>query len=104
MLDAMENFESFSEDVLNLDFVDPDRFYMDVGKEICPRSRAARAMKRRYIAGENAVKKNQRVEGNGFIPVEPYYRPWKATLDTNPAIESTSYSGRNLVSQPLPIR
>ena len=37
MLDAMENFQSYFERVVDLDCVFLDRFYVDVGKEICPR-------------------------------------------------------------------
>ena len=36
LLDATEHFESFFEDVFDPAFVQLDRFYVDVGKEICP--------------------------------------------------------------------
>jgi hypothetical protein len=36
--DAMDYFQSFLEDCLDLDFVETDRLYVDVGKEICPRT------------------------------------------------------------------
>jgi len=35
LLDAMEYFKSYLEDVLDFDFVQQDRFYVDLGKEIC---------------------------------------------------------------------
>jgi hypothetical protein len=37
LLDAMENFESYLERVIDMDFVYLDRLYVDAGKEICPR-------------------------------------------------------------------
>lgn len=37
MLDAMENFQSYLERVIDLDFVYLNRLYIDIGKEICPR-------------------------------------------------------------------
>jgi hypothetical protein len=37
MLDAMENFESYLERVIDLDFVHLNQLYVDLGKEICPR-------------------------------------------------------------------
>ncbi len=36
LLDAMESFESFFEDVFDLSFLQLDRVYVDIGKEICP--------------------------------------------------------------------
>ena len=36
MLDAMEFFQSYLEDIIDLDRVFLDRFYVDLGKEICP--------------------------------------------------------------------
>ena len=36
LLDVMEHFESYLEPVMDLRLVDLDRFYVDVGKEICP--------------------------------------------------------------------
>jgi len=35
LLDAMENFEAYFERLVDLDFVYQDRFYVDIGKEIC---------------------------------------------------------------------
>ena len=35
LLDAMEYFHLYLEDVIDLDFVQRDRFYVDIGKEIC---------------------------------------------------------------------
>jgi len=37
LLDAMENFQTYFERIVDLDFVFLDRFYVDVGKEICAR-------------------------------------------------------------------
>ena len=37
LLNAMEHFETFFEDLFDPAFVQLDRFYVDVGKEICPR-------------------------------------------------------------------
>jgi hypothetical protein len=37
MLDAMENFQSYLDRVVDLDFIYLDRFWVDVGKEICSR-------------------------------------------------------------------
>jgi hypothetical protein len=37
LLDAMENFQAYFERIIDLDFVYLDRFYVDIGKEICPR-------------------------------------------------------------------
>lgn len=34
----MEYFESFLEDCLDLDFIEMDRLYVDIGKEICPQT------------------------------------------------------------------
>jgi len=36
MLDAMENFQAYFERVVDLDFIHLNRFYVDLGKEICP--------------------------------------------------------------------
>ena len=36
LLDAMEYFQSFLEDVLDFSYVDKNRLYVDLGKEICP--------------------------------------------------------------------
>ena len=36
LLDAMENFQAYFERLIDLDFVFLDRFYLDMGKEICP--------------------------------------------------------------------
>lgn len=36
--DAMQYFQSFLEDCLDLDFVETDRLYVDIGKEICPQT------------------------------------------------------------------
>ena len=36
LLDAMENFQSYIERVIDMDLVFQDRFYVDLGKEICP--------------------------------------------------------------------
>jgi hypothetical protein len=33
----MENFQSYLDRVIDLDFVFPDRLYVDLGKEICSR-------------------------------------------------------------------
>lgn len=38
LLDAMQNFESYFERIIDTDFVYLDRFYVDIGKEICPRT------------------------------------------------------------------
>ena len=35
MLDVMKHFESFLEPVIDMRFVEQDRFYVDLGKEIC---------------------------------------------------------------------
>lgn len=35
LLDVIEHFESFWDWVIDMDFVDQDRFYVDIGKEIC---------------------------------------------------------------------
>jgi hypothetical protein len=35
ILDAMENFHSYLDRIIDLDFIYLDRFYVDVGKEIC---------------------------------------------------------------------
>jgi hypothetical protein len=37
LLDTMENFQAYFERIIDLDFVYRDRFYVDIGKEICPR-------------------------------------------------------------------
>ena len=37
LLDAMENFRTYFERIIDLDLVFSDRFYVDLGKEICPR-------------------------------------------------------------------
>ena len=37
LLDALENFQTYFERIIDPDFVFLDRFYVDVGKEICPR-------------------------------------------------------------------
>ncbi len=37
LLDALENFQAYFERIIDLDFVYLDRFYVDIGKEICPR-------------------------------------------------------------------
>lgn len=36
LLHAMENFQSYFERVIDMDFVFQDRLYVDIGKEICP--------------------------------------------------------------------
>jgi hypothetical protein len=36
LLDCMERFQSYLEDLMDLDFIFLDRFYVDIGKEICP--------------------------------------------------------------------
>lgn len=36
--DAMQYFQSFLEDCLDLEFVETDRLYVDIGKEICPQT------------------------------------------------------------------
>lgn len=36
LLDSMEHFLAFFEDVLNPEYVEPNRVYVDIGKEICP--------------------------------------------------------------------
>lgn len=36
LLDVMDGFQSYFESVADMDFVDLDRFYVDLGKEICP--------------------------------------------------------------------
>lgn len=36
--DSMRHFQSFLEDCLDLDFVETDRLYVDIGKEICPQT------------------------------------------------------------------
>ena len=36
LLDAMEYFQSFLENALDFSYVDTDRLYIDLGKEICP--------------------------------------------------------------------
>jgi hypothetical protein len=36
--DSMRYFQSFLEDCLDLDFVEKDRLYVDIGKEICPQT------------------------------------------------------------------
>jgi hypothetical protein len=38
LLDALENFRAYFERIMDLDYVYLDRFYVDVGKEICARS------------------------------------------------------------------
>ena len=38
LLDALENFQTYFERIMDLDYVYLDRFYVDVGKEICARS------------------------------------------------------------------
>ena len=37
LLDAMDYFQSYLEDIIDLDFVQKDRLYVDLGKEICAR-------------------------------------------------------------------
>ena len=37
LLDALENFQAYFKPIIDLDFVYLDRFYVDIGKEICPR-------------------------------------------------------------------
>ena len=37
LLDAIENFQTYFERIIDVDFVFLDRFYVDMGKEICPR-------------------------------------------------------------------
>ena len=37
LLDVMEFFQAFFEDIMDPAFVELDRFYVDIGKEICPR-------------------------------------------------------------------
>lgn len=37
MLDAIENFEAYFKRIIDLDCIDLDRFYVDLGKETCPR-------------------------------------------------------------------
>jgi hypothetical protein len=54
MLDAMENFEEYFERVIDLDFVYLDRFYVDVGKEICPRV-SLLPSQRRHVGDEAQV-------------------------------------------------
>ena len=36
LLDVMERYESFLEPIIDMQFVEQDRFYVDIGKEICP--------------------------------------------------------------------
>lgn len=36
LLDIMEHYESYLQPLLDMSFVDLDRFYVDIGKEICP--------------------------------------------------------------------
>jgi hypothetical protein len=36
MLDTINNFQAYFERILDLEYVFPDRFYVDLGKEICP--------------------------------------------------------------------
>jgi len=36
LLDVMEHYESSLQPILDMSFVDPDRSYVDIGKEICP--------------------------------------------------------------------
>ncbi|KIV98358.1 uncharacterized protein PV09_09804 [Verruconis gallopava] len=38
LLGAMKNFQSYLERVLDMDYVYQDRLYVDIGKEICPRT------------------------------------------------------------------
>lgn len=35
LLDVIEHFKCFWDSVIDMDFVDQDRFYVDIGKEIC---------------------------------------------------------------------
>lgn len=37
LLDAIEHLQSFFEDVLDFSFVNTNRLYIDLGKEICPK-------------------------------------------------------------------
>lgn len=36
LLDVMEHYESYLQPILDMSFVDQERFYVDIGKEICP--------------------------------------------------------------------
>lgn len=36
LLDVMEHYESYLQPILDMRFVEQDRFYVDIGKEICP--------------------------------------------------------------------
>jgi hypothetical protein len=54
MLDAMENFESYLERIVDLDFVHLDRLYVDLGKEICPRV-SLLSSQRRHVGDEAQV-------------------------------------------------
>ncbi|KAK5308814.1 hypothetical protein LTR93_012370, partial [Exophiala xenobiotica] len=36
LLDAMRNFRAFLDHTINVEFIYQDRFYVDLGKEICP--------------------------------------------------------------------
>ena len=38
VLDAVDNFQSYFERIMDLDHIFLDRFYVDLGKEICPRT------------------------------------------------------------------
>lgn len=49
---AMEHFQEYLGDILDLDFVRPDRLYVDLGKEICAPVSTVRAMP--YAADEEA--------------------------------------------------
>lgn len=44
--DAMQYFETFLKDHLDLDFVELDRLYVDIGKEICPQSSLIKGQER----------------------------------------------------------
>jgi hypothetical protein len=54
MLDAIENFQSYLERVVDLDFVYLDRLYVDIGKEICPRV-SLLSSQRRHVGDEAQV-------------------------------------------------
>lgn len=54
MLDAMENFESYLERVIDLNLVYLNRLYIDLGKEICPRV-SLLSTQRRHIDDEAQV-------------------------------------------------
>lgn len=48
MLDVMENFKAYFERIVDLDFVHLNRFYVDLGKEICPHISLLRLQQMRF--------------------------------------------------------